>query len=875
MQAIVPSQLSDGFSTLERGANSGRIPSLLKRNQVSFAVNTIFRGGYAQQRPGFIKRLLQHLDFYHPESEFVDGRFQGIHAFTPPGGNPLLVLSISGRIYSIDILNDFNVTDVTPPDGPNSSVRPQAWFASAADWCLIQDGESRCIIFNGVSSRRAADDEVPTGTAMAYGMGRVWVARGKEFLAGDIFGGSSGTATYQYRDAILKFTENTYLNEGGSFSLPLDAGEITAVKFTAQLDTALGQGELLVGTASAIFSVHVPVDRTQWKNLTTPIQRIALLGYGPATQNSFEKVNSDFFFRSLDGVRSFVLAQRQFYSYGNVPLSREVSRVLEKDELRLLKFSSAVLFDQRLLMTASPHQVSGKGVYHRGMVVLDFDPLSSMDDKTPPAWDCLWTGINVLQLVKITVRDEERCFAVVLSACDTIELWEITRNDRFDNGNRRVEWLLEMPSYTWDSPFEQKRLMGGDMWVDRVTGAVDFNVDFRSDQYPGWLDWHNWSECANFQDCDYGTYGVCRTIPQFAEQYRPRMRLPQPADICDETFPKFHRNGYEFQPRITITGFARIRQMRLHAQLQPEIVMACQPAGVCKTLSVCDADPYTYVSDEPVCPYVPPPPPPEPAPSDCPDCPDPGDCAGWEGDPFVGDTFAARFSNDGAASNYLGMPADVTLGHLFLPESTPMTFGCFIKWNTVSAFTGIMARWQGGGNHQFLLAYRLAGAQFEFYIESPASVDGTLVVPFAVTTGVWYFVCAAFDPAIGKMRLWINGVQSNMNWGNGMKGAGNLDGMIIGNYGETGSLFNGFIESAFLYRGLVFNDARALAMYNSGIGVRYSRLVHKGLPVPTVWLEFEDGANPGKNSNGSPLYDFATSINAAGPVTLDIGLPLS
>src|SRR5688572_30600887 len=605
MRDTPPTHIADGFSTLHRGVNSGRIPSLLNRDQVAFAINAVFRGGYGQQRPGWIKRALQFLDIYNPEDEeeFTEGRFQGAAAFLPPGANPLVVASISGRIYAIDIINNFNVVDVTPAGDPNSSIRPQAWFAQAEDWLIIQDGESRAIIFDGVASRRAMDNEVPTGTAMAYGMGRLWVARRKQFLAGDLFGGSSGTATYQYRDAVLKFTENTYLNEGGAFSLPMDAGEITAMRFTAQLDTTLGQGPLLVGTSDAVFSVHVPVDRNQWKEMRSPIQTIALLKYGPLSQASMEQVNSDIFFRAQDGVRSLVLAQRDFRSYGNVPVSREMARVIRRDERRLLKYSSAVLFDDRLLMTVSPQQVSNRGVYHRGLMALDFDPLSSMDDKTPPEWDGLWTGINFFQVLKIKVRDEERCFAFVFGSCDTIEFWEITRDALFDNEDTRVTWQLEMPSYTWDNAFQYKRLQGGDMWVDRVTGTVDFDVDYRSDQYPGWVDWHAWSECANYRDCYAGTYPVCRTIPQYAEQYRPQMRLPQPANLCEETIPKYHRDGYEFQPRITITGFCRIRQMRLQASPEVPVLVACQPVGVCKTLSSCEDDPYSFQSDTCESPY--------------------------------------------------------------------------------------------------------------------------------------------------------------------------------------------------------------------------------------------------------------------------------
>jgi len=40
----------------------------------------------------------------------------------------------------------------------------------------------------------------------------------------------------------------------------------------AQTDTSLGEGSILVGTPSVIFSLNLPFDRTTWKNTTNPLQ---------------------------------------------------------------------------------------------------------------------------------------------------------------------------------------------------------------------------------------------------------------------------------------------------------------------------------------------------------------------------------------------------------------------------------------------------------------------------------------------------------------------------------------------------------------------------------------------------------------------------
>src|SRR6185295_16706260 len=98
---------------------------------------------------------------------------------------------------------------------------------------------------------------------------------------------------------------------------------------------------------------------------------------GPVA-NSFVLVNTDAWYRSLDGIRSFIMAQRQFNSGpGNTPMSNEIDQFIDSDSEQWLEWGSAVLFDNRLLQTVSP-QMTPNGVYHRGLAVLDFTLTSSM-----------------------------------------------------------------------------------------------------------------------------------------------------------------------------------------------------------------------------------------------------------------------------------------------------------------------------------------------------------------------------------------------------------------------------------------------------------------------------------------------------------------
>jgi len=726
-----PGRVTDGFASLERGADSGRNPSLLPRNQVAWAENSIFRGGYWMPRPGWKRLALlsasQSTDY---TVAFAQGKFQGAGFFDDVASRKgLLIAQTGGYLYRIEITNAGAVVmDITPAGDPSSSTMPQVWMQQAENYLVVQDGQSRPFIFDGSTTRRAEDDEVPVGSGpMAYGMLRLWVAMGKSYVAGDVAGGPTG---------VLKFTENDYIAEGGEFSLPMSAGNITAMQFTATPNTALGQGELLIFTPDAVFSNTAPVDRDAWKNLVQPIQTITLINNGAQSQNSTALVNGDVFMRSRDGIRSVIQAVRYFQQWGNTPLSNELSRVLPKDDPTLLKYVSAVEFDNRLLMTCQPVPLTN-GCYFTGIASLDFEPITSMGEKQPPAYDGVWTGRQVYQLVKGRFGGVERCFAFCRSETDgfvssvlivnsgsgytgntsvtatggggsgatfsprykvtglsittagtgyaindtitlagglagfygiitavggagevqaitiinggeflavpsnpvatgtngaginceltlsygiksvvvvnkgsgytsrptivfntgnasavavvdyRMELWELTRDGKFDynlddDGNpveERIEWFMESPSYGFNdgsNAAQMKRLETADLWIDRVSGTVDFTMRYRPDQYPCWNPWHVWQVCAT-KCIELDTAGC--VVRAMEEQYRPRQVLPQPPELtnsglenAESVVAKSIRTGYEFSVRLNVVGFCRIKLLRLHAKQVVETV---------------------------------------------------------------------------------------------------------------------------------------------------------------------------------------------------------------------------------------------------------------------------------------------------------------
>lgn len=411
--------------------------------------------------------------------------------------------------------------------------------------------------------------ELPVGRMGVYGMGRVWMslANGKDFIAGDIVDGPSGTLPYNFRDSVLKVTENDFLVGGGIFTIPGSTGDIRAMIFVAQLDQMLGQGPLLVYTPTTVFSVNSPVDRLTWQTLTNPILTESLAAGGGLSQWSTVNANSDTISRDLVGIRSLIMARRDFQSHGNTPISREVERVINQDNQSLLAFSSAVVFDNRLLMTTRPIQGT-HGVYHLGLIALNFDPVSTLRGKLPEVYDGAWTGLNTFKLVTGVFSSISRTYVFNFnSGTNEIELWEIMQSAEkiliADNGTTPITFEFES-AQLFDSderkPSERqlKRLINGEFYIEDLIGTIQYQVFYKPEAWPCWVPWFQGSECADM------------TVVNSQPQFRPRIGLGEPSGIpCDQTNNRPLREGFNFQVRFVITGHCRFMGARFMAVTVP------------------------------------------------------------------------------------------------------------------------------------------------------------------------------------------------------------------------------------------------------------------------------------------------------------------
>lgn len=591
--AIANNRVADGTMSWDAGVDSSKVTTLknennprgLNRNQLAWLQNGSVRGGGISPRTGW-----QRVTTIVPSAQLYGGGFM----YDPPGDNlPFLVLEIGGVIYTVRLDTDNSVVQLVP-GGPLSVPNKTGWsFKQAEEFLIMQPGDAltRPVFFYpvmplngnyvlrqsaGYVAANSALNEIPEATSMDYFMGRVWYARGRQYSAGDIVGSqATGTLAYNFRDSVLHVTENPLAIGGDGFIIPSQDGHIRALAHTSNVNKALGEGDLYIFTRQNIYSLKVPVTRIEWINSTSdvqPIQTVVQRKFGATGERSVVPVNGDLFYRTMEpGVRSLSLTVRNAAQWGNTPISNNVDRLLGFDDRQLLRFATGVEFNNRLYESCNPVDIPGVGVGSRGLVVLDFDRVSSLDDilgnTAVPTWEGAYSGLNILQLFTGDFGGRQRCFAVIFSdITNAIELWELTDFARRENGDNRIEWYFETPSFTWNEPFSMKELDGGELWIDQLSGTVDFDAYYRPDQYPCWIPWAHWTECSSRgPQEDVPPIEIPYPTQPYCDQYRAPMVLPKPGVICVPGQSRPSNLGYQFQFRLVVRGWCRVRGLILYA----------------------------------------------------------------------------------------------------------------------------------------------------------------------------------------------------------------------------------------------------------------------------------------------------------------------
>lgn len=590
----------DGSYDFSQGVDSGRVttvqspanPNGLPRTMLAWGNNITVRDGGISPRNGWTQRAIVH-----------DGSalYQGGTLYEPLNGNPYLVFSIGGFQYAVRVDSDNSVVPITTPglkDGNgsilgNPASQPQAYFCQAEQFLIIQAGDWQTnitgtlpLFYDGneiVRSQGLPQGQIPAALSMSYYQDRVFYANGRTVSGGDIVGGPSGNwafGTKNRTDSVLRVTENPLSIGGDGFTVPGQAGNITALNYNAQLDSTLGQGTLYIFTRKQIYGLFVPITRSDWiaaGSNNQPRMVVAQRRFGTVSERSVTEVNGDLFYFSPEpAIRSLIVATRYFQQWGNVAISKNIQRALKNASgftpANLMGTATGINFDNRMLMGLIPVQTK-VGVAFQGIATLDFDLISTLQVQLPPAWEGLLDGFDVLQLFTGDFSGIQRAFAAVHNRQnDQIEVWELgasggPKTDQLLNtAESRVQWLAETPAYTFGDEKQLKELDGGELWLDNISGTIEVNVQYRADADACWNNWAQVQFCAARSSCETVANPVCYPLQPFCEGQRFPLGLAKPPSQNNNPLNERPNNvGYQFQIRIQITGACRLRAILLYA----------------------------------------------------------------------------------------------------------------------------------------------------------------------------------------------------------------------------------------------------------------------------------------------------------------------
>jgi len=504
--------------------------------------------------------------------------------YEPNFADPYIIYQMGGRIYQCRVDTDNSIVDLSAAFGlTNPATTDKAFYAQGESFLVIQAGDygqvpvpTLPLFWDGTKLRRSVGltgsptAELPAATCMVYYGDRLWYAQARVYTAGDIVFGPSGTAPYNKTDSILKVTENPLAVGGDGFSVPTSSGNIRALSYTANLDTSLGQGPLYVFTRGQIYQLIVPVTRADWIAANTnnmPQQTVSQIANGTASDTCVVPVNGDLFYQSLDpAIRSLISAIKYYGQWGNVPISNNEIRVIGENDRSLLHFASGIEFDNRLIQTALPTQTPS-GVVHKALVPLDFDIISTLEERLPPAWEGVYETLPTYQLLAGNFGGRPRAFAVVQSSTGAVQLWEMTdfaQNDTNTAGESRITWLVETPAYTFGDEDQFKELDNAEFWFDNISGTCLFKLQYRQDGSLCWIDWHQWIICTARNSVEAGLQKY--PIIEYCESdQRPVVMPKAPGFGCSPTNQRPTNFGYQFQLRLQVKGFCRLRSIRIFA----------------------------------------------------------------------------------------------------------------------------------------------------------------------------------------------------------------------------------------------------------------------------------------------------------------------
>ncbi len=564
-----------------RNASGGVVdldPSRLPEAAVQRAVNVTFRGLAPKTRPGFVARETLSEDPETPRG-FKKGYLQGAFDYRPDSGNPTMVLVIDGSIYLWEPSTDVLLRQDASA-GPMSPQAERVWAQQRGGELIIQDGVHRPRIVVPGSTRvsKRSTKEIPVGTCMANGHGRVTMAtvNRRTFIAGD-----HELAQGVVPDVGLHtFTDTDYLFNAGAMQPPSEHGEIIAQKYVQQYDTSTGVGALVVFSDRGLTAFATNVPRTQWSS--QDISQVLMSGdnVGAVSPDAVVPYGEDLFYVSPEGLKSIRTARATNLPFQVVNLSADVLPIWQDQDRYTRKFCSAVAHDSRILYTVGASQERPDGrpprPYFKGILAYNLDPVNGRLGR--PVQDGLWTGLKIQRLVSVGHKS-------FIIAWDNGEnrIYEIDPEARHDvdpsGEDRAIGCQLWFGTSAFEGLGEWKDIGKVSLGLRKLVGKVKARVKLRFDQSPRLVTSFTFEHEAGYKVRPVGTVDEIPTLQPHHLIRREGAGGSESDRLCDPTTGQLLTQFREAQPVIEWDGSATFEQVEVEAKvIRRQDQPACLPS---------------------------------------------------------------------------------------------------------------------------------------------------------------------------------------------------------------------------------------------------------------------------------------------------------
>jgi hypothetical protein len=483
----------DSYVHFAGGMNSGFDPANLQESQYARGINVSCRGGVIRTRPDF-KLLDLQFQSNADRERFRIGKFQGA-AWFQQGATQNIVAVMSGIVFTINPVTR-QVRSLTQDVGFLNQYVDRCHFLQVNEFMIVQDGYSRPIIIVAGGAARVSDpdkDEIPPGTIMVYGHGRIFVKVGpRTFRAGDITMPNDA-------DSVLHFKEDKQYDIGGALVVAEDLGEITGMTLASNFDSSTGDGPLLICCQRGIVSFRVDVNRDSWSDVV--FSKVQIRGAGVVGSRAVVPMDGDILFWSSGGLRSVAtLSSDAALARRVVNLSREMASTMRQETDWLLPLVSMVTHGGRLFITTGGRKIdavnrSGQPVndyYFGGIIAADFDqmvdaPAQQSYSYSAVSFDGVWTGPRFTQLLSaaagLFVFGKDRSnHNIVARLADTAT--------GFDDGTPvhcrlfTRAMVTKMPPDFQDAPFVRKTYETVRIWLRELSDSLNLTLWLSVDGNP-------------------------------------------------------------------------------------------------------------------------------------------------------------------------------------------------------------------------------------------------------------------------------------------------------------------------------------------------------------------------------------------------------